>query len=258
MDYKHKLKKDGKTVLRIDKTFRNKDKGSQALFGAEKSAPNKPKKVKKVLARKPRKKKVIVYPVNYHLHTKKLGIMRAIPIMPCTVITKTRQGFIFAHTQATEVYNTYRRECESRGLVIRRVEGKTTSATHPELDRKNDQWIVVEKPCVRFEGIWEIVDVESGERETFGGAGDGSNNIWSANSSQTIAKKQALLDYFEVAWPQPTDWVRTVKESIEELGPEQMFKALQEIIPAKIFEATKIGDILGDYFNKAFQKGKRK
>lgn len=218
------------------------------------------KSVRKISTKKAKKKvrRKVVRPVNYYLHTKKLEIMRAVPIMPCTVIAKTRQGFLFAHTQAEKVYDIYRRECESRGLIIRRIEGKTTSTVHPELNYENDGWVITEKPCVRFEGLWEIVDVASGESETFGGSGDGSNNIWSVMSAQTIAKKAALLDYFEVAWPQPTDWVRTVKESVEELGPQEMFKALKEIIPAKIFEATKIGDILGDYFNEMFQKGQRK
>lgn len=207
------------------------------------------KKVKKRVRRKP------VYPLNYHLHEKKLEILRAVPIMPCSVLSKDMQGLRFAHTQAEKVYQVYRRECESRGLVIRRIEGETVDAEHPQLIKKESGWDIKSVPCVRFEGVWEICDKDSGETETFGGSGDGENGIWSANSAQTIARKQALLDYFETAWPQPTDWVKVIRESLEELGPQELVKAVKMIIPEKIAEATGIVDEIGNYFDKQFKKG---
>ncbi len=233
------------------KTAKKKTLKSKKRTANKKVKGDSAKKGKKV-----RRRKKVIYPVNYHLHTKKLEIMRAIPIMPCTIIAKTYQGFLFAHTQAEKVYAVYRRECESRGLVTRRIKGVSLDAKHPELERTENNWKIISKPCVRYNGVWEISDTESGESETFCGSGDGDNNIWSIMSAQTVAKKAALLDYFETSWPAPTDWVRVVKESIEELGPGQMFKAIKEIIPAKIFEATRIGDELGDYFNKILQKSR--
>lgn len=209
------------------------------------------KKAKKKVKRKIRK---IVYIPGHNLHRKKLEILRAIPIMPCSVISKDRQGLRFAHTQAEKVYQVYRRECEERGLVIRRVEGKTTNGTRPTLTDKGKGWIVEEVPCVRFEGKWEICDAESGETETFGGSGDGDNEIWSANSAQTIARKQALLDYFEVAWPQPTDWVRVIRESLEDLEPQEFADAVKKIIPEKI---PGIVELITSFFDEFFQKGKR-
>ena len=205
------------------------------------------KKIRKRIKRKP------VYPLNYHLHAKKLEILRVVPIMPCSAISDDIHGLKFAHTQAEKVYQVYRRECESRNLVTRRIEGTTSNGTRPKFVQKESVWEIIEVPCVRFEGVWEICDKDSGEKETFGGSGDGDNNIWSANSAQTIAKKQALLDYFETAWPQPTSWLRVVRESLEELPPEEMVKAIKGIIPPKIAEATGIVQALYDYFESVMK-----
>jgi len=213
---------------------------------------------KKVVKRKKVKKKVrrkaIYIPPKYGLHTKKLEILRAVPIMPCSAIDRDMQGLRFAHTQAEKVYQVYRRECESRGLVIRRIEGKTTNGERPVFLKTEEQWEMKAVPCVRFEGVWEICDVETGQTETFGGAGDGDNEIWSANSAQTIARKQALLDYFETAWPQPTNWLKLVRDSLEEAGQEEFVKAMKSIIPEKIAEATGILDVISAYFDKAYAK----
>ena len=220
----------------------------------------KKKKAKKTTKKKAKKiakrKRKIILPENYHLHQKKLEILRAIPTMPCSAISKDKQGLMFAHTQAEKVYQVYRRECESRGLVIRRIEGKTTDAKRPELIKLGKLLENVEVPCVRFEGVWEIEDVKSGEKETFGGAGDGDNDIWSANSAQTIARKQALLDYFETAWPQPTNWINVVQESLASLPPDEQIKAIEEIIPPKIAEATGIVDAMYEYLTNL--KGPKK
>lgn len=205
------------------------------------------KKVKKRIRQKP------IHPPCCHLHKKKLEILRAVPIMPCSTISDDIHGLKFAHTQAEKVYQVYRRECESRGLVTRRIEGTTSNGKRPKFVQKESVWEIIEVPCVRFEGVWEICDKDSGESETFGGSGDGDNNIWSANSAQTIAKKQALLDYFETAWPQPTSWLRVVRESLEELPPEEMVKAITSIIPTKIAEATGIVDAIYEYFESVMK-----
>jgi len=204
---------------------------------------------RKVIKVKVKRKRKVILPENYHLHQKKLEILRAVPIMPCSAISRDKQGLMFAHTQAEKVYQVYRRECESRGLVIRRIEGKTTDGKRPELLKLGKLLENVEVPCVRFEGVWEICDTESGETETFGGSGDGDNDIWSANSAQTVAKKQALLDYFEVPWPQPTNWINVVRESLVALPAEEQVKAIKEIIPPKIAEATKIVDAMYEYLS---------
>ena len=203
-----------------------------------------------------RRRKVV--PHNFYLHTAKQAIMNAVPIMPCSVIKKDRGGRLYAHTQAENVYNVYREKCELHGLVIRKIEGMAYETTRPSFRiNKDDVCETIKVPCVRYEGKWEVCHVASGETETFCGAGDGDNEIWSVNSAQTVAKKCGLLDYFEVAWPQPTDWLQTVRESMEELPPAELFKAIQGVIPKAIFEATKIGDLLTDYFNSVLKNSKK-
>lgn len=214
------------------------------------------RKVVKKKAVKRKKRKAVYIPPCYGLHQKKLEILRVVPIMPCSAIDRDMQGLRFAHTQAEKVYRVYRRECESRGLVIRRIKGTTTNGERPAFIQSDDKRVMKAVPCVRFEGVWEICDVSTGETETFGGAGDGDNEIWSANSAQTIARKQALLDYFETAWPQPTNWLKLVRDSLEEAGPEEFVKAMKSIVPEKIAEATGIIDVMGSYFDKVFAKKK--
>jgi len=186
---------------------------------------NKVKTKKKVKSRRGRRA-----PRPIGLHAKKLEILAAVPIMPCSAISNDWQGLRFAHTQAEKVYQVYRRECVQRGLVIRRVEGHTRSCEIPEIrtDEKG-QYQMTRVLAILFEGIWEICDVETGQCEQFGGSGCGRNDVWSANSAQTIAKKQALLDYFETAWPQPTDWLKVIHKSIEEMPPGERVEAYRQI-----------------------------
>lgn len=187
------------------------------------------------------------------LHSKKLLILEEIPTMPCSAIAKDRQGLMFAHTQATKVYKTYREACLKHGLTTRRISGTTTNIEYPEVFWEHGKANVISVKAVLFEGEWEIRDTETGETETFGGSGIGDNRVWSANSAQTVAKKQALLDYFETAWPQPTDWARVVRESLESLKGKNFTEAIKQIMPEpayKILTATKAIKEMEEYFGK--------
>lgn len=218
------------------------------------------KKTAKKKAKKAKKKKskpaLVSYAPLYNLHQKKLAIMREIPIMPCTAITKDPQGLRFAHTQAEKVYKIYREACLKRGLVTRRTGGELVNGK--TVDWKpvgRDRWEIVEVSCVRFKGgVWEICDSETGEKETFRGDGDGNNLIWAGNSAQTIAKKQALLDYFEVAWPQPSNHCEVIRKSLQDASPEEFVKAMNMIIPEKIAKATGIIKMLDAFFSKPIKK----
>lgn len=231
----------------------------------EKVMPKKTKKkVTKKKAKKSQPKTKIVYrtrrvkPGRFYLHQAKLAIMDAVPIMPTTVISKDKKGRLFAHTQAEKVYAVYREQTKKHGLVINRIEGRTETTTTAIMKYIDKAWNIVEEPCVRYHGTWEITHAASGACEIFHGSGDGCNDIWSVNSAQTVAKKCGLLDYFEVAWPQPTDWLKVIKESVEELPPSELHKALKEIIPPKILSATSIGEELCNYFNSVLSKHKKK
>lgn len=195
-------------------------------------------------------------PENYHLHMKKEQIMREVPVIPCTVIQKTRQGFIFAHTQAEEVYNTYREKCEYYGLVVRRIEGRYHEGMCPNMRRDDNGWHVVKEPCVYYEGVWEICDTDTGEKETFHGAGAGDNNIWSIMSAQTNARKQGLLDYFETCWPQPTDWLQVTQEYLQKLeSATEMKKAIKSLLPAPLANSSAVVAEINKYFEQQFGKG---
>lgn len=217
------------------------------------------KTAKKKTANKPAAKITRRYPMRPRnplgsLHKKKLEILRAVPIMPCSAIGKDKQGLRYAHTQAVKVFNTYRIECESRGLVIRLIEGKTTDAHRPDEVKVGEHWQTKAVSCVRFEGVWEICDSVTGQKETFIGSGDGDNNIWSNNSSQTIAFKQGLLMYFFTAWPQPTDWCKVVHDSLKDLNPEEFTKAIKTIIPEKLGKAMGIFEAMDKFFSKPLKK----
>lgn len=218
----------------------------------KKKAKKKTKKKGKKPPKKTRKPKALVL----GLHGKKLQILREVPMMPCSAISKDRRGLMYAHTQATEVYNKYREKCQDYGLTIRRIEGSTTDAHRPKFFKTQEGWDAKPVPCVRFEGVWEIRDNETGQTETFGGAGDGDNSIWSANSAQTVARKQALLDYFETAWPQPTDWCRVVREELQKLKGKDFAEALKQIMPEpayRILTATQAIKELTEYFQRRYQ-----
>lgn len=238
-----------------------------------KKTAKKTKKTKKSLKAKVSKKrtsnkKVVpakerIYRNHVHclyLHRAKLDIMESVPVMPCTVISKDHNGRLFAHTQAEEVYAVYREQCLKHGLVTRRIAGSAVTTKRPGVKRSADgeRWEACSELCTRYQGTWEICHVDSGDTETFKGAGDGDNDIWSINSSQTVAKKCGLLDYFEVPWPAPTDWLKVIKDSIEVLPPEEMKKALFEIVPDKIMTATSIGEELVNYFNEVLAKHQKK
>lgn len=231
----------------------------------KKTAKKKAKKSTKKKAKKKTSKKKSAEEVTEHfpmrprnplgsLHKKKLEILRAVPIMPCSAISKDKQGLRYAHTQAEKVFQTYRRESESRGLVFRLVEGESIDAVRPEEVKVGDHWETKAVPCVRFTGKWEVCDSKTGQKETFIGSGDGDNEIWSNNSAQTIAFKQGLLMYFFTAWPQPTNWLRLVHDSLKDASPEEFTKAMKSIIPEKIAKATGIIDMLDAFYSKPLKK----
>lgn len=191
------------------------------------------------------------------LHKKKLEILLAVPVMPCSVIAKDKQGLRYAHTQAEKVFNTYRRECQSRGLVIRLVEGESIDAYRPDEVKVGDHWQPKAVSCVRFTGKWEICDSKTGQKETFIGSGDGDNDIWSNTSGMTVAFKEGLLLYFFTAWPQPTNWLKIVHDSLKDANPEDFVKAIKAIVPEKIAEATGMTAALDEYFSKPLKKRRK-
>ena len=217
-----------------------------------KKAVRKPRKAPRKVAsgrKTPKQRKPRIDPRLRGLTIKKLEILAAVPIMPCSVLGRDWQGNRFAHTRAEEVYKVYREECTKRGLTIRRTKSLTTDCEISQKDSEDRFYMV---SGVRFEGEWEIKDRSTGQCETFGGSGDGLNDVWSAISAQTIAKKQALLDYFETAWPQPTDHLRVIQESLAAVPDKEKVEAYKQILGAEawsIMTATGAVKRMADYYS---------
>ena len=219
-----------------------------------KKVKQKPKARKKAKRKTPKARPPKVQALG--LHGKKLRILEEVPVMPCSAFGRNKQGLRFAYTQAEKVYAIYREKTEHYGLTIRNIELVVTNIKYTDEVKVGDEWKSVEVTATLCVGKWEIRDKETGETEEFGGIAFGDNYVWSANSAQTVAKKQALLDYFETAWPQPTDWCKFVRESLEEQGTN-MVAALKMILPQKVYEiltATKAIKELTEHFSKEIPK----
>lgn len=199
----------------------------------------------KKVVRKRKPKKEIIPPKT--LHEKKLLILKRVPIMPCSVISSDKQGIRFAHTQAENVFNRYREECQKEKLVIRLVQLKMSNHTYEEY--RGQEWVKVS--CSRAECVFEIKDTESGESEIFCGSGLGDNYVWSDNSAQTVAMKQGLLMYFFSAWPQPTTFIEIVKDSLGKLDKGQFAKTIIQMLPEHREDVRKaMSEFFANFSNK--------
>ena len=219
---------------------------------AKKKKANK-KKVGKKANRKPAKPKA---PKPKGLYAKKLTIMRRVPIMPCSIIGKDRVGRMFAHTQAEKVFARYSKLCQEFSLVISMVAVEMSNG--PQTVYIDPEGTTTKRECSRAVCKFRIVDTESGQEDYFWGAALGDNAVWSDNSAQTIAFKQALLQYFFTAWPQPTDFVEVVREQLSKLKGENFIKVIQQIMPIKAHEIlteTKALEELRAFFTESQKKG---
>ncbi len=198
------------------------------------------KKVKKTPKRKVKKKakKTRGLAPGRGLYIKKLEIMAAVPIMPCSVLGKDRYGLRFAHTTAERVFQQYSRLCREKNLTIRMIELKMETLSFPftvseekvEKLLKNTDFTNL-WPWSRATCTFEIEDVATGQTEIFKGASLGNNDVWSDISAQTMAFKQALLLYFFTAWPQPSNHLQVIRDSLDQISPEQKVEAFKQILP---------------------------
>jgi len=214
----------------------------------KKTAPKKAKKkVAKKKVKKAAKKKttkrakrnpLTTLPPLYNLHKKKLEIMEAVPIMPCSGVMKDRQGVLFAHTQASKVFFEYSKQCRDKNLVIHMVDCVMSLGQYPQDLHKGDE--IRNISCSRAVCTFRITDQDTGQFEEFMGSGLGDNDTWSDTSAQTVAYKQALLLYFFTAWPEPSNTVKMMRDEIRNLDKGLVVKAIKQIMPDKVW------DILND------------
>ena len=216
----------------------------------KKIAKKKTAKKKKVAKKKKRKKAKSKTPapkkprVQYKgLQAKRFEIMKAVPQMPCSAISKDFQGLQYCHTQATDVYQIYRNEMKDRGLTINMIGCKSESVLVYEESKETptiiNQNIALEKKHIknynsRSHCTFRITDTESGQYDDIQSTALGNNDVWSDNSAQTVAMKQALLQYYFTSWPQPLDHVEVVRSSLTELGGDEFKKAVTAMMPLKI------------------------
>ena len=220
-----------------------KKKPAKAPKKAKKKAKKKKAKKKKVKTRKKATKKVVKGSLSdpgRGLYIKKLEIMNAVPIMPCSVLGRDRYGLRFAHTRAENVFQEYARLCRQKNLTIRMIECKMETLPFPfalPVDANEQKELLKNVnltelwPWTRATCTFEIEDVATSQTEIFKGASLGNNDVWSDISAQTNAFKQALLLYFFTAWPQPCDHLKIIRESLEQITPAEKVEAFKQILP---------------------------
>ncbi len=102
--------------------------------------------------------------------------------------------------------------------------------------------------CVLVEVEFEIADIETGYiwPKRIPGSGLGMNWQWSANTCQTLARKQALLDFFNCAYPQPEEFSKEVRRVTQnKFGaaetPMEIGAALDEVLEKYAIKPKKKG-----------------
>ncbi len=188
------------------------------------------KKTKKSTRRKkpPQVIQIPNEPTLADLHQKKLKIMQEVPIIPCSAIMKDRQGQIFAYTKAEKIFAIFAQKCRDYKLVVAPIE-VDMSETAPVFNGEKLVKISRSRAVMRF----QITDTESGQSETFMGAGLGDNDVWSDNSSQTVAMKQGLIMYFFTAWPQPDSHLDLIREELAGQSAADFVAGIKAIMPEK-------------------------
>jgi hypothetical protein len=241
---KKAVRKNAKKKSRSKSTAAKKKKVAKRK-SAKKSA------TKKAKTKAKKRRKAMQY---IGLQAKKLQILREVPVMPCSALMKDRDGVLIAYTRATEVFNIYRQKLEEQNLstTVDKCKSETVLTEERITTRPDGTVDHYKKYSSRTHIRLKIKDNETGEEDLTEATALGDNFVWSDNSSNTIAKKQALLMYFETAWPQPLDHVEVVRDSLSELPPTEFKKAVMKMMPLKYMTNKGAAAALESYFKKQF------
>lgn len=154
------------------------------------------------------------------------------PVIECNLFGEDDEGR-YGYVEAAAVFRMYGESFKNHKVHFYQVDKKTTVCQN----------------CVLVEAEFEIADIETGYiwPKRIPGSGLGMNWQWSANTCQTLARKQALLDFFNCAYPQPEEFSKEVRRVTQ-----NKFGA------ANSPEA--IGDTVKEFFEQypVPQKGKKK
>jgi len=144
---------------------------------------------------------------------KKIKLMQKIHLVMCNVprIECTLQEVSaeddqpYYYTAADTVFKIYREQFIKIGLNFFPVLGKTG------MDGRFYEAAIQ----------YEIIDIETGYGQKVIGFGQGANGVWSLNSAQTVAKKQAMLATFNASYGPPEPATKVVRKQVEGFNPEQ-------------------------------------
>lgn len=195
----------------------------------------KKKAKKKAKAKKPQKRKVILTEAECRVrfHQKILEVMNRHTEIECSGRGVDFDGNEYGYTEAEVVFRQYGQSMRDLGLTCIPIE-KTA---------------VLGKTAYMIQSRYKLTDTDTGYSEVITGCGLGTNGQWAANTAQTLALKQALLETFGASWPQPEEYRKVVKKEAERVfgqaeTPEQVKQVLY--------------DFFGNYPMKGKEDGKKR
>lgn len=179
----------------------------------------KKKAKKKAKPPKRRKRKVILTEAECRVkfHQKILEVMNRHTEIECSGRGVDFDGNEYGYTEAEVVFREYGGSMRDLGLTCIPIE-KTA---------------VLGKTAYMIQAKYKLTDTDTGYSEIITGCGLGTNGMWAANSAQTLALKQALLETFGASWPQPEEYKDIVKKEAEKVfsqadTPEQVKQVLDD------------------------------
>ena len=142
------------------------------------------------------------------------------PQIECLLLGEDDEGR-FGYVEAAAVFRMYGESFKKHKVHFYSVKKTTTVCQN----------------CVLVEAEYELADIETGYiwPRRIPGSGLGMNQQWSANTCQTLARKQALLDFFNCAYPQPEEYAKEVRRVTQnKFGaaetPMEIGAALDEVL----------------------------
>lgn len=179
----------------------------------------KKKTTKRAKPKKRRKRKVILTEAECRvkLHRKILEVMNRHTEIECSGQGVDFDGNEYRYTEAEVVFKEYGQSMRDLGLTCIPIE-KTA---------------ILGKTAYMIQARYKLTDTDTGYSEVITGCGLGTNGQWAANTAQTLALKQALLETFGASWPQPEKYKDIVKKEAERVfsqadTPEQVRQVLDD------------------------------
>ena len=125
-------------------------------------------------------------------------VTKLVPKIKCEIPEVGDEGEgTYYYTEAAEVFLRYSKAFMQLGLTFLPVPGKSK--------------VTLDGRFYKADMTYELTDVDTGYSIFVFGSGLGGNWVWSANTAQTVTRKQALLNTFGCSYGQPESAKKTVK-----------------------------------------------